>query len=72
MTLDWVPYNYYPVQKDKEVIQTLINFGNKVNIITATYACKLNLRIQQIDVGTQKIDDSSLETCKMVLPVSQW
>ena len=69
MILGWVPYIYYPFQfwKDKATIQTLINLGSEVNVMTPAYAKQLGLQVQKIDVKAQKIDDSLLWTFEMVI-----
>ena len=57
-------------QKDKrEIIQALINFGNKINAMTPSYAKKLGLRTQKTDIKAQKIDGSLLKTYEMVIAV---
>lgn len=48
--------------KDKKNFQALINSGNKVNAMTSTYAAKLDLKVQKINVKAQKINSLSLKT----------
>lgn len=56
--LDQVLYIYYLVQfqkdKGKDVL-TLINSGSEINTMTPPYAAKLGLKVQKIDVNTQKL-----------------
>lgn len=40
------------------MIETLINLGNKINIIQLNFAKKINFRIQKTNVNTQKIDSN--------------
>lgn len=70
MVLEKIVYIYYPLRycKDKEnEMQTLINSGNKVNIMMLVYASKLDLRVRRTNVGAQKIDGSTFKTFEMVL-----
>lgn len=48
-------------------MQTLINFGTKVNVITSAYVLKLDLKIRQINFKAQKINSSSFKIFKIVL-----
>lgn len=65
----------YPVlfQKDRgeAEIMALIDFGSEVNAMNPAYAAKLGLRVQRTDVGSQKIDGSSLDTYGMIIAVFQ-
>ena len=67
--LDRISCIYHPVQfkKDTAEVRTLIDLGNKVNAMAPAYAKKLDLRVRKTDVGTQKIDGSTLETYGMVI-----
>ena len=73
-TLERVPCIWYPVwfcrkndeDEDKNVI-ALIDSGSKVNAMHPTYATKLGFHIRKIDIGTQKIDGSYLDTFEMVI-----
>ena len=73
-TLKLVMCIRYPVQfrqkndedKDKDV-RVLIDSSSEVNAIHPTYATKLGLRARKIDIGTQKINRSYLETFEMVI-----
>ena len=69
MILDWIPCIHHLVQfsKDKEIIQALIDSGNKVNGMTLAYAKNLGLRTRKTDVGAQKIDGLSLDMFGMVI-----
>lgn len=48
-------------------VYTLFDFGSKVNVITPAYMVKLSFVIQNTNVGTQKIDSSTLETYRIVI-----
>ena len=48
-------------------VQVLINSGSKVNVIHPNCAKQLGLPVRPIDVGTQKIDGTSLDTYRMVV-----
>ena len=54
---------WYPVQFQRdENFRALLNSGSKINIMTLSSAIRLGLRPILTNVGTQKIDDSALET----------
>ena len=67
VVLDWVPCICYPIWFKKNEVQTLIDSSNEVNAITPGYASKLGLKVRPTNVGAQKIDGSTLETCEIVL-----
>ena len=71
VVLDWVLYIHYLMQfrKDKEraIIQALINSGNEVNAITPAYAKQIDFWTRKTDVKAQKIDSSLLATYGMVI-----
>ena len=72
--LNRVSYIYYLAQfrKNKRAtIWALINSHSKVNAITPAYTKKLGFQTRKTDVGAQKIDGSSLDTFKMVIPAFQ-
>lgn len=48
-------------------MKALIDFGSKVNTMTRSFATKLRLKVQLIDIGAQKIDGSIFETFSIVL-----
>lgn len=56
-----VLYIYYLIQLSKKRIQAFINSRSEMNVINPNFAKKLGLRIYQNEIGTQKIDGSSLE-----------
>lgn len=61
---------YYPLRfcKDKKnEMQALINSVNKINAMTPAYASSLGLRISQINIEAQKIDNSILKTFGIVI-----
>ena len=62
----WIQYlvKFY---KDKETIQALIVFGNKINTMTPAYAAVLGLKVCPIAIRAQKIDNFSLQTFGMVI-----
>lgn len=67
--LKCIPCIHYLVRfkKDQVKVQALIDFDNKINIMTAAYAAKLGLRVHLTDIGAQKIDGFILEMFEMVL-----
>ena len=66
IALDQVLCICYLIGFKKNKIQTLIDFGSKVNSIILRYALKLGLKVRSIDIGTQKIDSSTLKKLKIV------
>ena len=69
-----IPYIHYLIwfqenqrQEDQEQIKALFDSGSKVNAMSPAHAKKLGLKIRNINLGTQKIDDSVLETFGMVI-----
>ena len=70
--LERIPCIHHPVQfKDtnKALVQALINSGSEVNTIHPYFIKQLSLPIRLIDVGVQKIDDTTLDTHEMVVAV---
>ena len=69
MTLKQVPYIHYPLRFQKETagVRAWVDLGSKFNAMTPTYAAKLGLKVQKIDIGAQKIDGSIFETFGMIL-----
>ena len=69
--LEYIPYIYYSVQFKKNInkvqVQALINLGSEVNIIHLTFTKLLGLPIRPIDIGVQKIDNTTLNTYKMIV-----
>ena len=45
----------------------MIDSGSKVNAMTPAYVAKLGLRVKKTNIGTQKIDGSTLNTFEIVL-----
>ena len=45
----------------------MLNIGSEINTINLAFTQKLSLHIGKTNVGAQKIDDSALETFKMVI-----
>lgn len=54
-------------KKDQTKIRALLDFDNKVNIITLAYIAKPSFQIQSTNIKAQKIDGSNFQTFKMVL-----
>ena len=54
-------------QKDLRETRALIDSGSEVNTMTPAYAAKLGFKVQKTDIGTQKIDGSTLDTFGIVL-----
>ena len=72
--LNQVPYIHYPIQfqkNKKATIQALINSDSEVNVMTLAYAANFGLKVYSINVGAQKIDDSSLKTFGIVIAAFQ-
>ena len=69
VTLERVPYIYYPLRfrKNTAGVKALVDSGSEVNAMTPDYAAKLGLKVRKTDIGTQKIDSSTLEIFEMVL-----
>lgn len=67
LMLERVFYIYYPILFKKDNIKALINSESEVNIITPVYTLKKSLKIYYTDGKSQKIDDSTLETFRMIL-----
>lgn len=66
--LDWIPYIYYPLcfQKNIVGVKPLINSGSEINTITPEYALKLGPKTRLINIRAQKIDCSFLKMFEMV------
>ena len=61
---------YYPVQfkgTNETQVQAFNDLGSKVNAMTSAYASRLGLQTCYTDVGTQRIDSSTLQTFEIVL-----
>lgn len=54
-------------KKNQAEIWVLLDFDNKINTITLTYIIKLGFKIQQTNVGAQKIHDSIFKIFKIVM-----
>lgn len=68
--LQLVPCFYYFVKFNKKLVHTLINLENELNVINPTFAKILVLQVWQTEVGTQKIDRSSLKIFRIVIAYS--
>ena len=67
IVLDQFFYICYLIQFKKNKVQALINFGNKVNVITLEYILQLRPKVCFTKIGMQKIDIAIFEIFKMVL-----
>ena len=69
VSLERVSCIHYPlhIRKDNADVRVLIDSSSEINAMTPAYASKLGLKVHHINVGTQKIDGSTLETFGMVL-----
>ena len=69
ISLAQVPCIHYPIQfwKGSSQVQAFFDSGSEVNAMNPAYAEKLGLRMRKTNVGTQKIDGSSLDTFGMVI-----
>ena len=72
--LDRVPCICYPVQfrknKGRDVLD-LLDSKSEVNAMISAYAAHLGLKVRVTNVGTQKIDGSSLTTYGIVIAAFQ-
>ena len=64
-----VPYIRYSItfRKKSVFMSALLDSGSEVNAIYLTLTQKLGLSIRPTDVGAQKIDNTMLDTFKMVV-----
>ena len=62
-----VPYIYYPINFGKKSMLVLFDSGNEVNALHLAFSKKLGFPMRLTDIGTQKIDDTTLETYEMVV-----
>lgn len=60
---------HYPIQfmKNQVKIKALLNFGKNVNTITFVYIAKLGFKLQQTNIGAQKIYSSIFKKFKIIL-----
>ena len=69
--LKYVFYIYYLVQFKKDAnktsVQALINSGSEVNAIHLSFAKQLDFPIRSTDVEAQKINNTTLDTHRMVV-----
>ena len=67
--LEHVSYIHYPVQfrRDMAWVQALIDSRSEVNTIHLTFAKQLGLFVRPINVGAQKIDNTTLDTYGIVV-----
>ncbi len=64
-----IPCLYYPCyfEKNSKKVGTLLDLVSKVNVMTLVYTIKLGLKVRNINVKAQKIDDFILKTFEIVL-----
>lgn len=62
-----VTYIHYSIKFKNNKVKVLIDLGNKVNIMTLTYAVKLNLKIYVTNIRTRKIDGLTFKIFEIVL-----
>lgn len=62
-----VLYICYLIWFKKNKIQALLDSGSEVNTIIPVFVSKLDLKICQIGIKAQKIDNSILKTFEIVL-----
>ena len=65
--LTQVPYIQYHIIFQKQLVPALLDSENEVNAIYPTFAKELGFFIKPIDIGTQKIDSTTLNTYKIVV-----
>lgn len=65
--LQQVLYIYYLARLGKFSIGALIHSCGKVNIIEPSFAMKLDIYISKTDMDTQKIDNSNMKTCEIII-----
>ncbi len=64
--LEQLSYIRYPITF-KDQTEALLNAGSKVNTMSQVFAHQLGLMICKTNVGTQKIDGTTLETYGIVV-----
>ena len=62
-----VTYIWYPIIFRKKFVLILFDLNNEINIIYLTFTKKLGLSIIPIDIGAQKIDNTILDTYKIIV-----
>ena len=69
VTLERMPCIHYPLRfrKGTTSVRALVDSGSEVNAMTSAYAAKLGFKVRKTDIGTQKIDGSTLKTFGIVL-----
>ncbi len=66
--LERVPYIQYPVIF-KDQIEALLDSESKVNVMSQAFAQQLGLKVHKTNIWAQKIDDTTLETYRMVVSI---
>ena len=56
----------FQIDKKKDTL-ALLDFEKKVNAMTSAYTAQLDFKVRKTNIGTQKIDKSSLETYAIVI-----
>ena len=69
MSLKRVPYIHYLLCfcKDIASVRALIDLGSEVNAMSPAYVSKLGLKVYHTNIVAQNVDDSTLETFRIVL-----
>lgn len=67
INLTQVPDIQYLITFKKKLVLVLFDLGSEVNAIHSTFAKKLDLSIRLIDVKAWKINDTMLNTYKIVV-----
>ena len=64
-----MPCIYYLIwfQEGQEQVRALLDSGSEVNAMSLIYAKNLGLKTRKTNIRAQKIDDSVLETFRMVI-----
>ena len=62
-----VPCICYPINFEKKSVSALFDLVSEVNMVHPAFAKELGLLIRLTDIGTQKIDGTTLDTFEMVV-----
>lgn len=65
--LQWISYNNYLIQFNKQLVRAFIKFGNEINEIQSSFVKKPSFHIWKIDIRAYKIDSSTLKTFGIVI-----
>ncbi len=64
--LEWIPCIWYLITF-KDQTEALLDLGSKVNPISQAFAHQLGFKIWKTNVGTQKIDGTTLKTYEIIV-----